>query len=83
MTPPPNRDTIYQSSCGSTNDRCIMIFVRAVSESGYLRQRLVRGGGQRMAKKHSVSPAAVQVVLAALGSGGGRLAHTDLPRVAV
>jgi hypothetical protein len=69
-----------------------MIFVRAVSESGYLRQRLVRGSRPRMAKKHSVSPAAVQVVLAALGSGGGRLAQfshadfggiTDLPRVAV
>src|SRR5258708_7455340 len=28
----------------------------------------------RMAKKHSVSPAAVQVVLAALPSGGGRMA---------
>jgi hypothetical protein len=34
----------------------------------------------RMAKKHSVSPAAVQVVLAALRSGGGRMAqfsHAD------
>jgi hypothetical protein len=34
----------------------------------------------RMAKKHSVSPAAVQVVLAALRSGGGRMAqfsHSD------
>jgi hypothetical protein len=34
----------------------------------------------RMAKKHSVSPAAVQVVLAALRSGGGRTAqfsHAD------
>ena len=34
----------------------------------------------RMAKKHSVSPAAVQVVLAALQSGGGRMAqfsHAD------
>ena len=33
-----------------------------------------------MAKKHSVSPAAVQVVLAALRSGGGRMAqfsHAD------
>jgi hypothetical protein len=30
---------------------------------------------QRMAKKHSVSPAAVQVVLAALRSGGGRMAQ--------
>ena len=29
----------------------------------------------RMAKKHSVSPAAVQVVLAALRSGGGRMAQ--------
>jgi hypothetical protein len=35
----------------------------------------------QMAKKHSVSPAAVQVVLAALRSGGGRMAqfsHADL-----
>jgi hypothetical protein len=35
---------------------------------------------ERMAKKHSVSPAAVQVVLAALRSGGGRMAqfsHAD------
>ena len=35
---------------------------------------------QRMAKSHSVSPAAVQVVLAALRSGGGRMAqfsHAD------
>ena len=35
---------------------------------------------QRMAKSHSVSPAAVQVVLAALRSGGGRMAqfsHSD------
>ena len=34
----------------------------------------------RMAKKHSVSPAAVQVVLAALRRGGGRMAqfsHAD------
>jgi hypothetical protein len=34
----------------------------------------------RLAKKHSVSPAAVQVVLAALRSGGGRMAqfsHAD------
>jgi hypothetical protein len=34
----------------------------------------------RMAKKHSVSPAAVEVVLAALRSGGGRMAqfsHAD------
>src|SRR6202035_4427679 len=34
----------------------------------------------RLAKKHSVSPAAVQVVLAALRSGGGRVAqfsHSD------
>jgi hypothetical protein len=34
----------------------------------------------RMAKKHSVSPAAVQVILAALRSGGGRMAqfsHAD------
>ena len=31
----------------------------------------------RMAKKHSVSPAAVQVVLAALRSGGGRMAQSD------
>jgi len=34
----------------------------------------------RMAKRHSVSPAAVQVVLAALRSGGGRMAqfsHAD------
>ena len=34
----------------------------------------------RMAKKHSISPAAVQVVLAALRSGGGRMAqfsHAD------
>ena len=34
----------------------------------------------RMAKKHSVSPAAVQVVVAALRSGGGRMAqfsHAD------
>src|SRR5580698_9853784 len=34
----------------------------------------------RMAKKHSVSPAAVQVVLAALRGGGGRMAqfsHAD------
>jgi hypothetical protein len=34
----------------------------------------------RMARKHSVSPAAVQVVLAALRSGGGRMAqfsHAD------
>ena len=34
----------------------------------------------RMAKKYSVSPAAVQVVLAALRSGGGRMAqfsHAD------
>jgi hypothetical protein len=34
----------------------------------------------RMAKKHSISPAAVQVVLAALRSGGGRMAqfsHVD------
>src|SRR5271156_793376 len=34
----------------------------------------------RMAEKHSVSPAAVQVVLAALRSGGGRMAqfsHSD------
>ena len=34
----------------------------------------------RMAKKHLVSPAAVQVVLAALRSGGGRMAqfsHAD------
>ena len=34
----------------------------------------------RMANKHSVSPAAVQVVLAALRSGGGRMAqfsHAD------
>jgi hypothetical protein len=34
----------------------------------------------RMSKKHSVSPAAVQVVLAALRSGGGRMAqfsHVD------
>jgi hypothetical protein len=34
----------------------------------------------RMAKKHSVSPAAVQVVLTALRSGGGRMAqfsHSD------
>jgi hypothetical protein len=29
----------------------------------------------RMAKKHSVSPAAVQIVLAALRSGGGRMAQ--------
>jgi hypothetical protein len=29
----------------------------------------------RMAKKHAVSPAAVQVVLAALRSGGGRMAQ--------
>src|SRR6201995_5325801 len=35
---------------------------------------------ERMAKKHSISPAAVQVVLAALRSGGGRMAqfsHAD------
>jgi hypothetical protein len=35
---------------------------------------------ERMAKKHSVSPAAVRVVLAALRSGGGRMAqfsHAD------
>jgi hypothetical protein len=35
---------------------------------------------ERMAKKHSVSPTAVQVVLAALRSGGGRMAqfsHAD------
>jgi Enoyl-(Acyl carrier protein) reductase len=35
---------------------------------------------ERMAKKHSVSPAAVQVVLAALRSGGGQMAqfsHAD------
>src|SRR5271163_3823246 len=35
---------------------------------------------ERMAEKHSVSPAAVQVVLAALRSGGGRMAqfsHAD------
>lgn len=35
---------------------------------------------ERMAKKHSVSPAAVQVVLAALRRGGGRMAqfsHAD------
>src|ERR1700678_2448719 len=34
----------------------------------------------RMAKKHAVSPAAVEVVLAALRSGGGRMAqfsHAD------
>jgi hypothetical protein len=34
----------------------------------------------RLAKKHSISPAAVQVVLAALRSGGGRMAqfsHAD------
>jgi hypothetical protein len=34
----------------------------------------------RMAKRHSVSPAAVQVVMAALRSGGGRMAqfsHAD------
>ena len=34
----------------------------------------------QLAKKHSVSPAAVQVVLAALRSGGGRMAqfsHAD------
>ena len=34
----------------------------------------------RMAKKHSVSPTAVQVVLAALRSGGGRMvqfSHAD------
>src|ERR1700722_14164563 len=35
---------------------------------------------ERMAKRHSVSPAAVEVVLAALRSGGGRMAqfsHAD------
>src|SRR5580698_2829536 len=35
---------------------------------------------ERMAKKHSVSPAAVEVVLSALRSGGGRMAqfsHAD------
>jgi hypothetical protein len=35
---------------------------------------------ERMAKRHSVSPAAVQVVMAALRSGGGRMAqfsHAD------
>jgi hypothetical protein len=35
---------------------------------------------ERMAKKHSVSPAAVEVVLAALRSGGGSMAqfsHSD------
>ena len=35
---------------------------------------------ERMAKKHSVSPAAVEVVLAALRTGGGRMAqfsHAD------
>jgi len=35
---------------------------------------------ERMAKKHSVSPAAVEVVLSALRSGGGRMAqfsHSD------
>jgi hypothetical protein len=35
---------------------------------------------ERMAKKHSVSPAAVEVVLAALRNGGGRMAqfsHSD------
>ena len=38
----------------------------------------------RMAKRHSVSPAAVQVVLAALRSGGGRMAqfsHADFGAV--
>jgi hypothetical protein len=33
----------------------------------------------RMAKKHSISPAAVQVVLAALRSGGGRMAQFSHP----
>src|ERR1700733_12938747 len=33
----------------------------------------------RMAKKHSISPAAVQVVIAALRSGGGRMAQFSHP----
>src|ERR1700692_5097610 len=33
----------------------------------------------RRAKKHSISPAAVQVVLAALRSGGGRMAQFSHP----
>jgi hypothetical protein len=35
----------------------------------------------RMAKKHSVTPAAVQVVLAALRSGGGRMAPVQPRRL--
>ena len=35
----------------------------------------------RMAKKHSVSPAAVQVVLAALRRGGGRMAQFSHARL--
>jgi hypothetical protein len=34
---------------------------------------------ERMAKRHSVSPAAVQVVLTALRKGGGRMASSATP----
>ena len=49
MTPPPSRDTIYRLAEAVLTTAGIMIFVvRAISESGYLRQRLVRGAHHRL-----------------------------------